>query len=201
MEQTVFLLIREYSYPAIFCLLMLGIVGLPIPDETLIAFSGFLVFKNQLHLAPALLTVFLGSICGITLSYMLGRTFGPALIHRFGPTIHITEERLNRARAWLEHRGAWSLTFGYFLPGIRHLTAYVAGTSKLSPGVFSLFAYSGGFLWSASFLAVGYLLGDEWSRASRDLRSYGWLATLALAAVVLIYFGARKLRQRERAGA
>jgi len=199
LEQTVLHWITEYSYLAIFCLLMLGIVGLPIPDETLLTFSGFLVFKNKLHFAPALLAAFLGSTCGITISYILGRTFGLALIHRYGQYVHITEERLNRARVWLERAGAWSLTFGYYLPGIRHLTAFVAGTSKLRPVVFSLFAYSGGLLWSSTFVTVGYLLGDEWSRVSRDIRSYGWFTTLAVIAVVLIYFRARKLNQRERA--
>ena len=198
MEETVFHWITQYGYGAIVCLLMLGIAGLPVPDETLLMFSGYLVFKNQLHIVPALLAAFLGSICGITLSYVLGRSFGFALIHRYGQYFHITEDRLNRTRGWMEHSGAWSLTFGYYIPGVRHLTAYVAGTSKLRPSVFSLFAYSGGGLWSLTFVAAGYLLGDEWSRVSRDISSYAWSATLVLAAAMLFYLGARRMRQRQR---
>ena len=199
MEETVFHWITQYGYGAIVCLLMLGIAGLPIPDETLLIFSGYLVFKHQLHIVPALAAAFLGSICGITLSYVLGRTFGFALIHRYGQYFHVTEDQLNRTRDWMEHSGAWSLTFGYYIPGVRHLTAYVAGTSKLHPSVFSLFAYSGGGLWSLTFVAAGYFLGDEWARVSSDISSYGWRATLALGAALLVCLGARRMRQRQRA--
>ena len=42
MMETVILWITEYGYIALFFLLMLGIVGLPIPDETIMVFSGYL---------------------------------------------------------------------------------------------------------------------------------------------------------------
>jgi membrane protein DedA with SNARE-associated domain len=199
LEKTVFHWIVEYGYAAIFCLLMLGIVGLPVPDETLLTFSGFLIFKKQFHIAPTLLAAFFGSTCGITLSYTLGRTLGFSLIHKYGPYIHITEERVNRARGWLEHSGAWSLTFGYFVPGVRHLTAYVAGTSKLRLPIFALFAYSGGLIWSTTFVTLGYFLGNEWSRVSHEIHSYALMLTLVLAAGALIYFWFHKA-QRGRAG-
>jgi membrane protein DedA with SNARE-associated domain len=201
LEQTVFRWIAEYGYGAIFCLLMLGIIGLPVPDETLLMFSGYLVFKKQLRVGPVLVVAFLGTVCGITVSYMLGRTFGLQLIHRYGSYFHLTAARLARAHRWLEHAGAWSLTFGYYLPGVRHLTAYVAGASDLSPTVFSLFAYSGGALWATTFILVGYFLGNEWSRASQQIRFYAWIATAAVAVLLLVYFGVGQMRRRRRAQA
>ena len=62
----------HYGYAGIFFLLVLGIVGLPIPDETLLTFAGYLVFRNHLKLTPVYAAAFLGSICGITISYGLG---------------------------------------------------------------------------------------------------------------------------------
>src|SRR5215475_8577059 len=107
--------ISAYGYPAIFVLLVLGIVGLPVPDETLMTFTGYLVYKGQLKLVPAFLSALMGSMCGITISYILGRTFGLALIHRYGKYIHLTEERLAKAHRFFEKVGHWSLTFGYFV--------------------------------------------------------------------------------------
>ena len=69
-------LIAHYGYAAIFVLLVLGIVGLPVSDETLLTFTGYLVFRGQLKLVPAFLSALLGSGCGITISYQLGRIFG-----------------------------------------------------------------------------------------------------------------------------
>ena len=45
--------ITHYGYGAIFCLLALGIVGLPAPDETLLAFSGYLVSRGTFILPLA----------------------------------------------------------------------------------------------------------------------------------------------------
>jgi membrane protein DedA with SNARE-associated domain len=38
--------ISQYGYVGIFSLLMLGIIGVPVADEALLAFSGYLVFKG-----------------------------------------------------------------------------------------------------------------------------------------------------------
>src|SRR5215468_8003428 len=115
MEQQVLAWIAQYGYVAIFLLLVFGIVGLPVPDETLLTFTGYLIFKGHLRLAPAFCSAFLGSVCGITFSYILGRTFGLALIHRYGKYVHLTEDRIRKVHEWFERVGRWGLTFGYFI--------------------------------------------------------------------------------------
>src|SRR6266498_4731136 len=65
--------VSVYGAPALFVLLMLGIVGLPIPDETLLVFSGYLIYRGTLHPATTWIFAFAGSACGITLSYTIGR--------------------------------------------------------------------------------------------------------------------------------
>src|ERR1043166_2940521 len=116
--ETVFQWITQYGYIAIFSLLVLGIVGLPVPDETLLTFTGFLIFKHQLSGPPAFAAAFLGSACGITLSFMLGRKFGLKLLHKYGRYIHFNEDRLQKVHYWFERIGKWALTFGYFIPGV-----------------------------------------------------------------------------------
>src|SRR5579862_3377676 len=160
MEQHVLAWITQYGYVAIFGLLVFGIVGLPVPDETLLTFTGYLVFKGQLSLAPAFGAALAGSACGITVSYILGRTFGLGLIHRYGRYLRIREEHIRKAHAWFERVGQWGLTFGYFIPGVRHVTAYAAGMSGLEPPKFGLFAYSGAVLWVSTFIGLGYFLGE-----------------------------------------
>jgi len=197
MEQYVLHWISQYGYAAIFCLLMLGIVGLPVPDETLLTFTGYLIFSHQLKLVPAAVTVLLGTMCGITLSYILGRTFGLALIHRFGRYVHLTEDRLAKAHMFFERAGHWSLTFGYFIPGVRHLTAYAAGVSYLEPHFFALFAYTGAFLWAGTFLTLGYFLGERWQAVSARIHSNLLLASVVGAALIGLYLVWRKWRVKK----
>ena len=188
--------ISRYGYFGIFSLLVLGIVGLPIPDETLLTFAGYLVFRGQLRLAPTYLAAVAGSACGITLSYTMGRMTGYFLIEKYGPKLHIKMDRVRRVHDWFRRVGGFTLTFGYFVPGVRHLTAYVAGASKLEVPTFALFAYSGSVLWTASFIALGYLLGDQWRKVPELAEAYVLIAAGALAALGAGYWVWRRRRRR-----
>lgn len=188
MEQQILAWITQYGYAAIFCLLMLGIVGLPVPDETLLTFTGYLIFKGHFSPLPAFLATFAGSACGITLSYTLGRVFGLKLIHRYGRYLRIREDHILKAHAWFERVGHWGLTFGYFVPGVRHVTAYAAGMSDLETPQFALFAYSGAVLWISTFLSLGYFLGERWEVVVKNIHRYAVLATLSAAILIAAWF-------------
>lgn len=153
--ETAILWITHYGYFAIFILLVLGIVGLPVPDEWLLTLTGYLVFKQELHLGPALTAASVGAMCGISVSYGLGRSAGLFVVHRYGRLLRLTQKDLDRMHAWFNRYGKWMLMIGFFLPGIRHLTAVMAGTSKMEYRKFALFACSGALLWSATFIGLG----------------------------------------------
>jgi Uncharacterized membrane-associated protein len=182
--------IARYGYLAIFVLLMLGIVGLPVPDETLLLFVGYLSFKGDLGLEPALATAFLGSACGISVSYALGRFVGPRAVVKLTPRLHIHPEQLVLTQHWVERWGKYVLLVAYFIPGVRHLAALLMGASLLPPSVFARFAYTGALLWSATFVGLGYLAGEEWRHLSPLLHRIGVigavLAVLPAAIVVVI---------------
>jgi membrane protein DedA with SNARE-associated domain len=189
--EPIFHWIAQYGYVAIFTLLMLGVIGLPVPDEILLTFAGSLVFKHQLAFAPTLATAFLGSVCGISFSYGLGRGLGLYVLNALGRFLHIDQSKLDHVRAWYQRRGKYALLFGYFLPGIRHLVAFVAGSSKLRFTVFAPFAYTGALLWSASFVTLGYFLGEQWARTSPTIHRLSLIASGTVLALTTIYVIAR----------
>jgi membrane protein DedA with SNARE-associated domain len=200
--ESIELWITSYGYAAIFFLLLLGIVGLPVPDETMLVFSGYLVFKGTLHPIPAFLTALAGSWCGISLSYTIGRTLGAGAVARYGRHLHLTEERLAQVHRWFDRAGHWALAIGYFIAGVRHVTAIVAGMSKLEFRSFALYAWSGGTVWVGTFILLGYTLGEQWRTIGelvhRDMgyASLGLLGGVAAALVVR-----EILRRRQRASA
>ena len=188
MEGTLLQWISQYGYLGIFCLLMFGIIGLPIPDEVLLAFSGYLVFKGQLALAPTIASAFLGSICGVSVSYAIGRTGGSFLVRNYGSWLHVTQEKIDRVHEWLEHAGKWGLLIGYFIPGVRHLGALVAGTSLLRYPVFAAYAYTGGLLWSSIFISTGFFLGKEWIKISASIHRWMLIAVTVGGCMLLVYY-------------
>jgi membrane protein DedA with SNARE-associated domain len=172
METYIAYWVTHYGYGGIFVLLLLGIVGLPVPDETLLTFAGYCVYKNHLLAIPTYAIAALGSMCGITISYILGRSIGLFVIHHYGRFLHITPAQMDRVHAWFDRFGTWTLVIGYFIPGVRHLTAVVAGTSNLRPLLFAVFAYSGALIWSATFITLGYLFGEQWDLVLKQVHHH-----------------------------
>ena len=188
--------VAHYGGLALFVLLIFGIVGLPVPDEWLLTFSGYLVFKNTLSFVPTFFAAFFGSACGITLSYLLGRIFDTYVLIKYGWVFHLTPDRLARVHSWFERRGRWTLLVGYFIPGVRHLTGYVAGASELGFANFALFAYTGAFCWAAVFITLGYFLGEQWNRVMDSMHQTKMLVIGVVIAAVLGYFIFEYLRRR-----
>jgi membrane protein DedA with SNARE-associated domain len=193
--------LAQYGALALFAIMALGILGLPIPEETTLVFAGVLVYRGHMQPLPAILAAFLGSVCGISLSYALGRTLGLRLLKRYGRVLHVTPESIERAHATFEQVGHWALLVGYFLPGIRHLTALAAGTTRLEYPDFALFAYAGALVWSFSFISLGIIGGRHWQRLAARIHDNLALASLALVACVLLAWLLRwALRRRLQRG-
>lgn len=159
-HDTLNLWLIEYGSLTLFFLLALGIVAFPVPEETLMVFAGILMSNGKLNVPYTILAALGGSLCGITMSYVLGRTAGNYVTHKYGKWLGLTEEKLQKAHYWFEHYGKWSLFVGYFIPGVRHFTGLIAGTTNLDFRQFMLFAYCGGLFWVTTFLSVGYFFGE-----------------------------------------
>ena len=194
MENLIIAWITQYGDAALFALLVLGIVGLPIPDETLLTFAGALVRKGHLRFVPTLGAAWLGSMVGITLSYALGRSVGVALLVRYGHFVHLDSGRIERVTRWFDRTGKWALTFGYFVPGIRHVTAIVAGSSRVAFSEFAAFSYAGALIWTLSFLLLGYYVGDRWRAVVRDVHRHLALTLIGMLVALAAYYLVRRLR-------
>jgi membrane protein DedA with SNARE-associated domain len=185
--------LAHYGYFAIFGLLTLGIVGPWIPDETILVLSGIAVHRGELQLNTTISVAFAGSLCGITLSYMLGRTGVIYALERFKPLHRWVGRHLPQVELWFQRYGKWTLFFGYFIAGVRHFTALTAGMSKVKFGTFAAYAYPGGFVWVVCFVSVGYYLGAEWENlAHRFNRGAIVVALLVVAIAVAGWFLRRK---------
>ena len=200
MAQTVLAWLSHDGSLALFFLLVAGIFGVPVPDETLLVAAGGLVANGTLRMAPTAAAAVLGSSTGITLSFIVGRLIGPPAVGLAYRVMRLPDDLLQRVRHWFTHLGKWALTFGYFVPGVRHLTAIVAGASSLPLGTFALFAYAGAVIWSATFLAIGYAFGAQlpvvYDAIERHAEIAAALTALVIALVGCWWWWRRTRRQR-----
>jgi membrane protein DedA with SNARE-associated domain len=173
----------KYSYLGIFAALGLGILGLPIPDETLMALAGFLAFKGTISYPNAIMAAFAGTICGTSIGYLMGRYFGHPFLEKYSARMRINPEHLHKTEKWYGKYGKLALFIGYFIPGVRHLTSIFAGIAEMPYRVFALYAFAGGLLWTMTFVTMGYYLGDKWKHVYSY--SYHYILPFAILAIVI----------------
>lgn len=193
------LTITEYSYFGIFVALGLGILGFPFPDETLIAFVGFLVYEGKLKYLYAFAICFIGSSSGVTLGYILAKIFGNRLIRRYSTRLNVNPDNIQNAKKFYLRYGKFALFVGYFIPGVRHLTAIFAGTSIMPYPVFAAFAYSGAALWLIVFMNLGFFLGEKWHRVSAYSNRYimPFVLVVTIFVIIAIYWRAAEGNENE----
>lgn len=177
----------DYGSISLFILLALGIIALPVPEETLMVIAGFLVSKGLLNFPFTWVAAFLGSIFGISVSYLIGKKVGYFVLHEYGKWVGITEKKLQKAHNWFEKYGTWSLFIGYFIPGVRHFTGVIAGATELEYSRFALFAFTGAFFWVTTFLSVGYFFGDYWVLILEKIEDSFLYILIAAAAALISY--------------
>jgi membrane protein DedA with SNARE-associated domain len=186
--ESVFTWVAAHGYWALYLLLALGVVGLPIPDETLLVFTGYLIGRGTLHPVGAFAAAVAGAWTGISGSYFIGRTLGVGAVHRYGKYVHLTESRLAKVHMWFDRIGHWMLFIGYYIIGVRHFTAVVAGMSRVAYPTFIAYAWSGGAIWVGTFLTLGYFLGENWRQIAELVHTYIAYASVAVIAAGLVWY-------------
>ncbi|WP_438358034.1 DedA family protein [Brevibacillus dissolubilis] len=179
--------VEQYGYAALFFLLWLGIVGLPIPDELVVATGGFVASLGILDPYYAFLFDYLGVVSGLSIGYFLGRWIGPPIITRLmkkkklAPYIHRSTELINKY-------GAFSLCISYALPVVRHVVPYIVAVGGMSYRKYALFSYTTGLVWTFAFYMVGYLFGQHMEKIIEMTRTYGFILLGVLVVLLLLFF-------------
>ncbi|MCO6184460.1 DedA family protein [Leuconostoc fallax] len=147
-------LVSEYGYFIIFASMVLGLIGLPIPDEILLTVSGYFVRNGHLTYFLTIVVATLSSSLGMAISYTIGKYSGKLFTKRF---------QHRKAYTWAQkciHRyGHFAVIFGYYIPGVRHMTSYITGIMGMPFKFYMINVVIGAFLWGNVFIGIGYFLG------------------------------------------
>lgn len=179
-------LIEHYGYFGIIIALVGGIIGIPIPDEFLLTYVGYNVFKGTMNYGLSLLSAMVGAMIGISLSYVLGKRLGYPFLIKYGPKFHMTHKRVEKTKKLFERLGPFVLLIGYYIPGVRHLSAFLAGMNGYSLRKFALFAYSGAFIWVLTFITIGKIFGPDWKIVDKYIVKHTLRFTIILIIVLLL---------------
>ncbi|MDF2645891.1 MAG: rane phosphatase-like protein [Paenibacillus sp.] len=197
MKELLYDFISHYGYIALYLLLSAGIIGVPVPDETLMAFVGSLTaLGGPFHFGTTLIVIYAGTMTGMVVSYLIGHRVGKPFLYRYGKWFKLTPKRIERAEGWFKKYGLWTVFFGYFVPGVRHFTCYLSGVSGVKFYKYLFFAGTGALLWCTTFLTLGHFIGSNLEGLFHLIHKYMGISILIIAVIAIvgtvIYFRFRR---------
>jgi len=188
LEQYLTDIIFNYRYAGLLLLLTCGMVGVPVPDEFLMTFSGFQTSLGRMDFGMTFFVATLGSFLGMNLSYWVGRKLGIPFLHKVAPYLHLNEKKIARAEHWFQRYGDRLIVIGYFFPGFRHFTAYFSGMSELHYGRYAALAGMGASIWALTFISLGRILGEHWHKIAFIAHHYLARGGVVVAIMVFLIY-------------
>ncbi len=130
-------LIAQTGYFGIFLVLVLGGLGLPVPEEAPIIVAAILARKGTMHWIPALGSCFAGVLVGDFIVYFLGFFYGEKVLSLPLTRKFLTKAREAQIKGYFHRHGVKILVLGRFAVGFRTAAYLTAGILRLPP--FKLF--------------------------------------------------------------
>jgi membrane protein DedA with SNARE-associated domain len=179
--------------------LLLGVIvealGVPFPGGLMVVLAGFLINQGKFNFWTIFLVAVLGFNAGALIAFFIGRQVGEPFLTRFGRLLHITPQRLAKAREWLGQSAAVFIIFGRFVPMISNLTPYIAGLSGLSTWKFVFYNLLFTLIWTSFNLSLGILFEQGWGYLLRITNSWMPLVSGALILLFLVFIYLRRGRR------
>jgi len=198
---TTFLTDAGYWALIVFCFVQACCI--PISSEITFGFAGVLAYQGHLSLVLVIVIGTLAELAGSSVAYGLGRLGGRDTVERYHRYLLMTRKDVERAERFFAGRGSWSVAIGRIIPLVRAFTGLVAGFMEVPVLSFELFNLLGTLVWAAALSGLGYALGSNWDKASKNFShaSDALLAVVLLMLVGLIVHKAREVRNERRADA
>jgi len=184
-------LIATYGYFAVFALIALESLGIPLPGESaLIAASLYAGSTHRLNIAAIAVVASAAAVIGDNAGYWLGRRGGGALVARYGHIVRLDRGKLKVGRYLFARRGGSVVFFGRFISVLRTYAAFLAGLNRMPPTRFAAANAAGGVVWAVGYAAAAYAIGS----AAASLGSLVTLIGLGVTTVATVV-GALLLRR------
>jgi membrane protein DedA with SNARE-associated domain len=192
-------LLEHWRYPAIFAVVILGNIGLPVPEETVLVLGGFLAQRGDLHLATVIAVGVLAAIVGDNIGYWLGRRYGRKALERYGRHIWIGPDRLEKVSALIARYGGFAVFAARFVVGARFLAGPVAGAMGMSPRTFIVANTLGALVYVPYAVGLGYAISYGAGHIIERFVGGAERVIVAAIALVTLAFIVERLVRRRRA--
>jgi len=191
-----------FAYLVVFGILFVCGLGLPLPEDVSLILGGYLVHAGKAELPLMMLTGYAGIIVGDSMIFYFGRRLGSKVGQKptgFFARI-VTPEKRARVEALFKKHGEKIIMLARFLPGVRAVTYFTAGSVGMRYGRFVLYDSLAALGSAPIFVFLGYKFGGEldalMSAIKRGQRSV-LIAMVVIAAGAFLFSRWRARREQK----
>ena len=176
----------KFRYLILFGWVMLEQIGVPIPSVPMILTAGTLSATHEMHWSLSLLAILGGCLLSDSAWYWLGGRYGNSMLRLLCRISLEPATCVQKTKQSFSNRGAVTLLWAKFVPGLSAVAAPIAGQTGVSYLKFVAYDLAGSLVWASTFLLAGRFFGDAIKRNALALH---WLGHFAVLLVILLVLG------------
>jgi membrane protein DedA with SNARE-associated domain len=158
-------LIQSYGLYALFGVIMLESMGVPMPGETMLIVAG--VYAGSTHhigIITLIATATTAAVVGDNIGYLAGRAISIDALRKYGPYIRLNDRRIRVGRQLFQQQGGKLVFFGRFIAVLRTFAGPLAGVNRMRWSRFLVMNALGGLSWVTLVGGGAYLFGEKIER-------------------------------------
>jgi membrane-associated protein len=185
MREQILAALAQYGSPALFAVVAVASMGVPLPVTLLLIVTGSLVAQGVMPMWWAIALASAGSVMGDQIGYAVGRWGGAALVSRFSGMLG-GPERIAKAEAHARRwEGAGIFLTRWLVTPLGSLINFTSGIAKYPWPRFLLWDVLGEALGAALYIVLGFIFSDRVLELDAALGDFTWMILALLAAAVL----------------
>jgi membrane protein DedA with SNARE-associated domain len=188
----------EHTYVAVFVCTVIDATGVPFPGRVVLAAAGAIAASGDVSLGVVILLGALGAMLTDHVWYFAGWFDTRRLLALYCRWTYSSGACVTRTSDYFRRFGAVTIIIGRYVAGVRVFAWPLARKSGIGYARFILYDAVGALLWTATWVLIGWLVGDRWESVLDTVG--GWTAAILIAAGVMAALGVVRSRRRARHG-
>jgi membrane protein DedA with SNARE-associated domain/rhodanese-related sulfurtransferase len=176
----------HYAYLIIFLWVLVEQIGIPIPSVPVLLTAGTLSATHRVSWIAITLAMLLACVVADSVWFALGRRYGNSVLKLLCRFSFEASTCVSKTEGYFTRRGAVTLLFAKFVPGLSTVAAPIAGQTGMTYARFLAWDLAGSFIWGEAFILAGRFFGDL---AKKSAPFFAWLGHFAIVIFVLMVLG------------
>ncbi len=190
-------LTQHIGYPALFGLVMVESMGIPVPGETAIILAGLAAGQGHLSIGLVIVVAAAAAIIGDNIGFEVGHRGGRGLLERPGWIEDRRRQVLEVGDQFFARHGPKAVFLGRWITGLRFWAALLAGASGMRRSTFIFWNAAGGIAWATSVALAAYFGGKAVEQVVKQVGTYGGVLVVVVG---LGFYYAHRRRSHTPAG-